>query len=314
VKPHVLFLVGPTACGKSRIGGFLAEALRGEIVSADSMLVYRGMDVLTAKPSEADRQRVRHHLIDVVSPQETFSVFDYYRAAASAISQISSRGALPLVVGGTGLYVRSLLRGLSAAPGPDLRLRSQLENEAQDPEPLYQRLMGLDPVRAKQIQPKDRKRIIRALEIAMAASGNSGPESLFSKHACPSLAEMGFDPLVLGLRKDRTLLYRHIEARVESMFLTGLADEVSRLSAEGVSKTASQALGYKELLMSLRNEISPADAKDLIKLNTRRFAKRQETWFRREPVRRWFEIQDGETPEVTAQAILDWYRSQNLPF
>ncbi len=301
-KLPVLFLVGPTASGKTRLSIALARKLHGEIISADSMMVYRGMDIGTAKPTLAERKRIPHHLIDCLPIQKNFSVFEFRELAIKKIRAVIRRGALPMVVGGTGLYVRSLLRGLSELPGPNLELRSSLEWEAREKglAVLYERLSSQDPVRASQIKSTDQKRIIRALEVIVASAS---PESK-KLASFPGVSELGFFPVVVGITKDRSALYADIEKRVDQMFRRGLVREARSLMGKKISLTARQAVGYKEVFSALAGEITMDRAKELIKRNTRRLAKRQMTWFRKEEGLRWVLIETGEKTDQTLQRIV----------
>lgn len=301
--PLVLFLVGPTASGKSGIAIKLARQLNGEIISADSMLVYKGMDIGTAKPSKAERRKVPHHLIDLFSPSRSFSVFDYRKRAVSKILEISKRGKLPIVAGGSGLYVRAVLQGLSLQPGPDPAFRKKMKFEVKEKglETLYVRLRKEDPARAAKIKPTDQKRIIRALEVLRQTQKD--PAILEKK--TESLAELGFQSRVIGIDKDRGQLYADIETRVDRMFQKGLVREVKGLLKKSrLSKTASQAVGYKEIIEALKGKISYPSAKDLIKKNTRHLAKRQWTWFRREEGIRWVKWEEGESVKEISKKIL----------
>lgn len=297
----VVFVVGPTATGKTKLGIKLAEQFNGEIISADSMQVYKGMDIGTAKPTRAERKAVRHHLIDTVSPAQNFSVYHFHKKALQLIQQIITRKKVPIVVGGTGLYVRSLLEGLSDQPAANRIIRKRLEKEAAEKglEGLYQRLSKMDPETASRIKPADQRRIIRALEI-LQLSGKTPSEIYRSKI---SLVARGYHPLMIGLTKDRQKLYEDIEKRVDQMFRKGLVREALRLEQKRISKTAAQAVGYKEIwqayLAAGKNlqklMASIPQVKLLIKRNTRRFAKRQITWFRREKNVIWVDACDSST-------------------
>jgi tRNA dimethylallyltransferase len=307
----VLFLVGPTASGKSALAVALAKKLGGEVVSADSMLVYKGMDIGTAKPTKKERGGIRHHGLDLIPPTKTFSVFAYRQFALKAIKDIVSRGKIPIVAGGTGFYVRALLEGLSPLPGANLSIRRELEREALEKglPALYKRLLKLDPARAKVIGPHNQRRIIRALEIYLL----SGKKPSKPSAKAPGLGELGYRPVVIGLHRDRDALYQKINRRVETMFRKGLVREVKRLARQKLSKTALQGVGYKEVLAWLhgchceersdeaisktrsprrlieapRDDKSLTEVKDKIKQTTRHFAKRQWTWFKREKGIRW---------------------------
>lgn len=287
MKSDVIFIVGPTACGKSAFAVELALRLKGEIISADSMQVYKGMDIGTAKLSPAERKGVRHHLISVVAPTRSFSAYEYRKRALKAIREITRRCRIPIVVGGTGLYIRVLLKGLSGQPGRNSKYREQLEAQAKKKglEFLYRKLRVLDPQRAESIQPNDKRRIIRALEILKTSDRKAS--SWYSREG-QSLEALGYRPILIGLTQERKDLYARIEKRVGEMFERGFVQEVERLSKKRISATATQAVGYKELRMALKGEISLDQAKDRIKVNTRRLAKRQLTWFRREKAIRWF--------------------------
>lgn len=308
MKPTVLFLVGPTASGKSRIALELAKDLDAEIISADSMLVYKGMDIGTAKPSKPEREKIPHHLIDIVAPSRNFSVFEFRKRALKEIAAISRRGKLPLIVGGSGLYVRVLLQGLAEQPGADLKLRKKLKDEIKKKSlaVLYKRLQKKDPLRAGQIRPEDERRIIRALEIA--EKSKKKPSSLFGKEK--GLEDLGYRPLVFGITKDRAELYKDIEQRVDLMFEKGLVAEVRNLMKKRLSRTAGQAVGYKEVIAALKGQYSLEKARELVKIGTRHLAKRQWTWFKREQGIQWFMWEGGESAKNFAAKVLEAYKFQ----
>lgn len=306
MKPRVLFLAGPTGAGKSEIALRLAVSLKAEIVSADSMQVYRGLDVGTAKPSSEEQRKVRHHLIDILEPSELFSVHEFRERALACLREISGRGVLPMVVGGTGLYIRALLEGLSGQPGgsEEIRERLALETERCALASLYERLCLADPKAAEAIKPTDQKRIIRALEI-LEISGKTPTEWYQSKQP---LTELGFEPVVIGLTRPREALYAAIERRVDRMFESGLLEEVRGLSRQTLSRTALQAVGYKELLETLDPKSgwtseAALEARAKIKLNTRHLAKRQMTWFRREKGIQWVVWEESVSPETLSQSV-----------
>ncbi|MCM8776129.1 MAG: tRNA (adenosine(37)-N6)-dimethylallyltransferase MiaA [Candidatus Omnitrophica bacterium] len=302
MKPLVIFLVGPTATGKSKIAIRIARRLGGEILSADSMQVYRGMDIGTAKPSQAERRRVPHHLIDIVPASRSFSAFDYRKKAIKKIREVIRRGNIPIVVGGSGLYVRVLIQGLSGQPGAYPNIRRVLEKQARDHGVsfLYEKLLKIDPVRATQIQPRDKRRIIRALEI-YEASGKR-PSDWYQGRK--TLASLGFHPRVIGIKKPRELLYAEIQKRVDTMFRQGLVREAKRLFCEKLSKTASSAVGYKEIFHAFEGKISLNEARGQIVRNTRHLAKRQVTWFKREEGITWVEWQAGDTVATLSDKII----------
>lgn len=283
-KPKILAIVGPTASGKSALAEALALRLDGEIVSCDSMQVYRGMDIGTAKPSEDDRRRVRYHLIDIADPEEDFSVVDYLTAAEAATADILSRGKLPILCGGTGLYLDAFLRGMPESPGGDPALREELSLLAKEKgnAHLHAALAAVDPESAAAIHPSNLRRVIRALEI-YRATGVTKTEWDRRSREVP----MRYDATVLCLCFEaRELLYRRIEARVDEMIGAGLVTETERLKARGVfavSRTAAAAIGYKELLPFLAGETALETAVEQLKMATRRYAKRQITWFSAKP-------------------------------
>ena len=286
-------VLGPTASGKSDVAMAAAASVAGtEIVAVDAMQVYRGMDVGTAKPSAIDRARVPHHGIDLVAPTVDFTVADYRRAYDEAVAGIAGR---PLLVAGTGLYLSAVIDRLEV-PGRWPAVRAQLET-ASTPE-LWQRLAVLDPTAAARIEPGNRRRLARALEVSI---GGGRPFSSYG----PGLQAYPPTPAVLfGLRWPRPALAARIEARVQAMMAAGLLAEVAALDAAGMSRTARQALGYKELLDHLHGAASLDAAVAAIVLRTRQFAVRQERWFRRDPRVRWFDIDRDPVAEV-APAVVD---------
>lgn len=289
---RVLAIVGPTAAGKSAVALEVAMRAGGEIVSADSMQVYRGLDIGTAKPSAAELALVPHHLIDLADPRHDFSVAVYQRLAREAVEDISRRGLLPVVVGGSGLYVRALLHPYDfAAPGANPAVRAALEQRAaaEGPESLHAELLRADPAAAARIHPRDTRRLVRALEVWRVTG----------RPISASWQGEGFvyDALLVGLRVSPAELYARIEKRVEAMLEAGLLDEVRRLTGEGYSGAlvAGQALGYKEIVAYLEGQVTLSEAVDRVKTATRRYAKRQMTWFRREPGVVWVDATSRET-------------------
>ena len=281
----LLAIVGPTASGKSEAAVAVAEALGAEIVSVDSMLVYRGMDIGTAKPSPADRARVPHHLIDVVRPSEPFSVARYRELAETAIRGIRARGRRVLLVGGSGLYFRAIVDRL-AFPGMDPRARAwlQLEARALGPERLHARLAELDPVAAARIDPPNVRRTVRALEVA-AVTGRP-----FSAFAADWARYEPGRVRAAGIEIPREVLAARIEARVRAMVEEGLVEEVRGLLDRGLGRwlTASQAIGYAEFARHLAGELMLEEAVASTVRRTRELARRQMVWFRRDPRIRWF--------------------------
>ena len=286
-KPSIFFIVGPTASGKSALAVALAKKLDGEIVSADSMLVYKGMDIGTAKPTKKERGGIPHHGFNLIPPTKSFSVFRYRQFALKAIKDIVKRDKVPIVAGGTGFYIRALLEGVSPLPGANAAIRRELEREALEKglPALYKRLLKLDPTRARAIGPHNQRRIIRALEIYLVSGKRPSEPSTKG----PSLQALGYDPLVIGIHRDRQAIYERINRRVDSMFRKGLVREVKRLARKKLSQTALQGVGYKETLDWIRGkgERPFEEVKTRIKQTTRHFAKRQWTWFKRERGIRW---------------------------
>ena len=287
-KIRLLVIQGPTASGKTELAIRIAESLGGEIINADSMQVYRGMDIGTAKPSPDLQKRVRHHLLDIVSPDKNFSAGDFRREAVKAISEIHSRGAKPILVGGTGLYIRVLLKGLVEVPPADPEYRKELQEliERSGGDFLLSKLALLDPVSAAALHPNDHVRIIRALEV-FRQSGS--PISAFrDRHGF--MAEE-YDYLKIGIRLSREELYSRINRRVECMIDEGLEDEVKGLLASGydLELKSMKSIGYREMCSYLAGECTIDEAVELIKRNTRRYCKRQETWFRGDSEIYWVE-------------------------
>lgn len=285
-------IVGPTAAGKSALALRLAERLGAEIVSADSMQVYRGMDIGTAKPTPPERERVPHHGLDLVDPSEPFSVADYRRIARDAIARVRGRGRLALLVGGTGLYVRAVVDGLGlSAPGPDWALRHRLDELADrhGNEYLHRRLAAVDPVTAARLHPNDRRRVIRALEV-YELSGR--PLSYFHARDEKRREQEGERALLFGITRPRENLYRRIEERVDEQLRQGLLSEVRALLHRGFGDNivSLQALGYKEFLPYLAGEEPLAEAVHRLKRNTRQLARRQLIWFRADKRIQWLDL------------------------
>ncbi len=302
--PRTLFLAGPTAVGKSAVALLLAERLGGEIISVDSMQVYRGLDLGTAKPSMADQRRVRHHLIDIVDLAETFDAAAFVRHARAAEADILSRGKLPIFCGGTGLYFQALLAGLGEAPPTDAALRAQLE-----PLPLPELLAELertDPETFARIDRRNPRRVVRAIEvIRLTGRPFSAQRAVWQ----PSATASG--PVVAGITRPPGTLRRRIDERVVDMFARGLVDETRRLLAIGLAqnRTAMQALGYRQVVAHLQGELSLAETIALVQARTWLFARRQSSWFRNQMHCDWIEWRDGEALESVASRILQLGRS-----
>ncbi len=279
-KIPLVVVCGPTACGKTALGVELALRLGGEVVSADSMQVYRGLDIGTAKPTATERRGVPHHMIDVADPWESYSVARYCAEAAPVIEDIARRGRLPVLVGGTGLYIDNLVANTDfSAPGGDAALRAELLREAAEKgnEYLHEKLRGLDPLAAEAIHPNNVKRVVRAIEqITLSGMGRAELDE-------KSRRDSPYHALRFTIERDRAELYERINARVDEMIKNGLADEVRRTLMPVLDKaeTAAQAIGYKEIVDCFKGRCTLDEAVESIKQNTRRYAKRQLTWFRR---------------------------------
>jgi len=302
MKPRVLVIVGPTAVGKTELTLRLAETLNGEIISADSMQVYRGMDIGTAKATKAERQRVPHHLIDIVEPGETFSAADYQRLAREAVAEITERGRLPVFSGGTGLYVKAAIDEYNFIEvDNNYEVRESLKRQVREAglEALYKRLQSIDPRVAQRLHPNDERRIVRALEVYETTG-----QTLSFWEQQKDISESVFDAVMIGLTRPRDELYARVNLRVEQMMLEGLVQEVQSLVDRELSFVAQQALGYKELIPYLEGKCTLDEAKTLIKLQTRRYAKRQLTWFRADPRITWVTIENMDQAEQDILAIL----------
>jgi tRNA dimethylallyltransferase len=302
---QTLFLVGPTAVGKSAVALELARLIECEIVSADSMQVYRGMDIGTAKPTAAERDLVPHHLIDVCEVGDGFDAKQFVELASQAIANIHTRGRLALVVGGTGLYVRALRHGLFEGPARNEGLRARLEAMAA-PE-LFEELQQLDPQTASRIDRHNPRRLVRALEVFHETGKPIGQlQTQWDPEHAPVSAP------AIGLTRERADLVERIERRIDGQIAGGWVEEVRRLLPLGLEKNpaAMQAAGYRELVAHVRGEISLDNAVALIKTRTRQLAKRQLTWFRREPQLQWVEIGREEQPSETATRVRDIFHQQ----
>ena len=288
-------IVGPTASGKSDLAMGVARLIGGaEIVTLDSMQVYRGMDIGTATPTAAEQAEVPHHLTDLADPSEEFAVAELQARARAVIGEIRDRGAVPVLVGGTGLYVRAVIDEFRI-PGRYLEVRAELEAEF-DTEALHRRLAALDPAAAGRMEPTNRRRVVRALEVTI---GSGRPFSSYG----PGLGHYRPTPFVqVGGRWDRDVLDARIAARYQRQLADGFLDEVRALLVRPMSRTASQALGYKELLGYVRGEMTFDEALDLAVLRTRRFARRQERWFRRDPRIHWL-----DAPTSPADVVCTWH-------
>ncbi len=299
MKPRILCIVGPTASGKSGLALALAKRLDGEIVSCDSMQVYRGMDIGTAKATAAEQAEIPHHLLDLIEPNVPFSAADFAAAAEIAVREITARGKLPVFCGGTGLYLDSLLRPTAyAAPPPDPALRASLAAKLEEvgAQVMHDELAALDPAAAEAIHPNNTKRVLRALEICIS-SGRTKSEL----DAESVTGDCRYNACVIGLRWPRELLNARIDVRVDAMLEEGLLDETARLLAAGClapGTTAGQAIGYKELVPYLRGEEPLSQSVEQLKISTHRYAKRQMTWFGAKDYVRWIDCADRNFEEI----------------
>ncbi len=304
MKAPLIVILGPTAVGKTELALQLAARLDGEIVSADSRLFYRGMDIGTAKPTLEERARVPHHLIDVADPDETWSLTVFQKAAQEAIADIHRRDKLPFLVGGTGQYLRAVYEGwLPPALQPNLRLRGVLETwgKALGPQNLHARLAHIDPQAAARIQPNNLRRTVRALEVIFMTG------RLFS--AQQRRSESPYRTLLIGLTRPRQELYARIDARIQAMLNMGLVDEVRALLARGYSPElpAMSAIGYKQIAAYLQGEYSLEEAVTLIKRLTRQFVRRQANWFKTDdPQIHWFSMDDNPLSQIESTIRVFW--------
>ena len=293
-------VLGPTGSGKSDLSLSLARNIGGEIVNFDSLQVYRGFDVGTAKLPAFERQGVPHHLIDIVEPTELFTAGDYARKAETIVHEISARGRIAVLVGGTGFYLRGLLEGLSPGPARDENLRTRLgERERKRPGSLHRILRRLDPASAARIHPNDKNKTMRALEVRLLEG-----TSLSAMFERERTRLRGFTPIKIGLDPPRGLLYARLNERARRMFDGGLLAEVRRLLSAGVPPQAKpfESLGYKQVLQMLEEQVTAEQALESTQLETRRYAKRQLTWFRKEQNVHWIGG-FGDDPRVQSEAL-----------
>ena len=302
MKEKLVVILGPTATGKSNLAIQIAKHLHGEIISGDSMLVYQGMNIGTAKPSKEELQEVPHHLVDILPPDASFNVVDFVTAAQKLITEINARGHLPIIAGGTGLYIKALLEGYSfTAVDENTELRAQLEKEAEEvgPEALYQKLVELDPEAAKIIHPNNVRRVIRALEAA-SLGGHVSQEKTSEEISL-------YDAKVFGLTMERDFLYERINKMVDAMLALGLEEEVKNLLAKGISPDSQsmQAIGYRQMVWYLKEGMEKELAIEKLKQATRNFAKRQLTWYKKMPYVHWFTVgRDLNYEEILQNMLL----------
>ena len=297
--PQVICVVGPTACGKTKMGVELAKRFRGEVVSVDSMQIYRGMTIGTAAPTEEEREGIPHHMIGVADPAESWSAARYAERADACVQDILSRGRLPVLVGGTGLWLDALVRGTdfaAGAQGDEMRLALQKRMAEEGAETLLEELRGIDPAAAKKLHLRDEKRILRALEVYYTTG-----ETITAHDARTKTRPDRYDALYIGLTySDREMLRSRIDQRVDLMVEQGLLEEVDALLQSGIPRdaTALQAIGYKQFLAVAEGKATVAEAIGEIKLRSRQYAKRQMTWLRRNPAIHW--IDRAKEPNFSA--------------
>ena len=288
MKNKVIAIIGPTAVGKTKMSIELAKGLDGEIISGDSMQIYRGMDIGTAKVTPDEMQGIPHHLIDIKEPTEDFSVAEFQSLAISLINDIASRGKVPIIAGGTGLYIQAVLYNYNfsaADSNPEYRSFLEKRVEAEGIERVYNELLKIDPESSERIHPNNVRRVIRALEV-YHETGLTMTEYLKEQQS-----ESSFDHLIIGLTMERDLLYERINKRVDIMVEQGLFDEVKAFYEAGIKDCQSiQAIGYKELYDYFRGHLTKDEAIELLKRNSRRYAKRQLTWFRNKMDVEWFDM------------------------
>ena len=309
MKEEVIAIVGPTAVGKTRLSLELAQEFEAEIISGDSMQVYRGLDIGTAKVEAKIRDEVPHHLIDIAEPEEEFSVADFQKEADKLIPEIHNRNKIPMIVGGTGLYIKALIEGFifpETEADWDLRNRLEAEAEAKGTEAVHNKLAEIDPELADKLHPNDLRRVIRGIEVYQQTGNTITHYKKLAKKRPPR-----YDATIIGLYRDREILYNRINKRVEQMMEEGLLEEVKSLYEQGYDKDtpAMEGLGYKELLSYFAGEYDLEEAVRLIKRNTRHFAKRQLTWFKKNDEIHWFDMErdfvtiENEVKEVIRNAV-----------
>ena len=305
-QEKVVVILGPTATGKSRTGILLAQKTGGEIISGDSMLVYRNMNIGTAKPTEAELALVPHHLVNILPPEAEFSVVDFKARAQQLITEINQRGRLPILVGGTGLYIKALLEDYAfSTVGENAGLRRELEQLAdrEGEAALVQKLAALDPQQAAQVNPHDRRRLIRALETVL------GGEQVSRQAA----GQPVYQAAVFGLTLERSLLYARINQRVDAMLAAGLEQETRQLLQAGLSPTAlsMRSIGYRQMAQYLAGELEYEEMTAKIKQATRNFAKRQFTWYKKMPYIHWFDVEklpdQEQIVEIMCQLLVKNY-------
>ncbi len=294
--PKIVFLVGPTAVGKTRLAVKLAKRLKAEIISCDSMQVYKGMPILSQAPPQAVRNKAPHHLIGTISPSKEYNAARFRVEALRAMRRILKMGAVPIFVGGSGLYIKALIDGLFPAPKADSKFRARMQNiisRFDKRVALHERLSKIDPEAAKRIHPNDSRRVIRALEI-FHSTGRTFTELKASTRGLKD----EFEIMIIGLTRPREELYKRIDARVDEMLKAGLVNEVKGLMKARVSRTARAVLGFEEIASFLKGGHTQDEAIELLKKNTRNFAKAQATWFNADARIRWFDLSKTKDEEI----------------
>ena len=308
MERKIYAVCGPTAVGKTKFAIEIARFLGGEIVSCDSMQLYKYMDIGSAKPTADERAMVRHYLVDEIDPREPFSAAKYQKLARAAIDEIFNKEKVPVITGGTGLYLNAILYDMdfSAPPkNPDYRSRLYDEAEKQGPQAVYERLQKADPQAAERIHPNNVKKVVRALEAA-----ESGTKVGDFSHDLKPVKD--YEAILIGLTRERSLLYQRINERVDQLIEAGLLSEVKHLLEMGLTESdiSMKGIGYKEIIGYYHGEYSLDEAVRLVKKNTRRYAKRQLTWFRRYETMKWFCISDYDSDEQCLEDIFLWLKKR----
>lgn len=307
-KRKILVIVGPTAIGKTTVSIAMAQKINGEIISADSRQIFRHMTIATAKPLREDLEKVRHHFIDIINPDESYSAGQFGTDGRSAIQEILGRGREALVVGGSGLYIRSLIDGLFGEPARDEDLRKRIRDDIEKfgIARAYDQLKSIDHEASSKIHPNDAKRIARALEVYELTG-----KKISDLHESQE-TDFNFEPVMIGLTCARAELYRRIDARVDAMIERGVIEETKGLLEKGYSPklVSMESLGYREIVQYLNREISYEKMISIFKQGSRNYAKRQLTWFRRDNRIRWFDVNDFENVEKLADKILLQFKKQ----
>lgn len=307
-KQKVIVIVGPTASGKTSLSIELAKSFNGEIISADSMQVYKGIEIASAAPTEKEMDGINHHLISFLEPNEQFSVCDFVKIANSKISEIAFRGKIPIIVGGTGLYIDSLLENIDFGENSDDDIRNNLEQRAEKEglKALYEELATIDNEAYKRIKANDKKRILRALEVYYSTG-----ETISSRNERSKLNKSNLDPIIFGLNfENREKLYDRINKRVDIMAQNGLLDEAKAAYSNPLFKGAKYAIGHKELFDFFLGEISLNEALENLKMQTRRYAKRQITWFKRNKNIIWLNPEEQDYLNLAKSKIEEFLRKE----